>query len=220
MARLLVTRPEPKASETAAALKARGHEAFAFPLTQLEALPHAPQIAAPNMLITSANALHFASPALRASLQGGQAFCVGAKTAQAAEQAGLHIAAIATSAADLAPQLPDTDFTYLCSAHRTPSLEQAIHRERLQIIETYHAPILTPENHEAPSHSHYDGVVFYSARSVQAWDQWLLTADHYFCLSHAIASELPNPAKKQAMVANHPDNAHLFTMIDKKFPPK
>lgn len=224
LARLIITRPEPKASQTAAALHKKGHEATAFPLTRLEALPHhlphQGQDIAPYIIITSANALRFLSPELHRAIQAQKAYCVGAKTAQAAKQAGLHIEAMAPNAAELLPLLPHSHFTYLCSAHRTPWLEDHIDLKRLQIIETYHAPTMSPDNHSQPQHNHYDGALFYSARAAQAWAQWNITADYYFCLSAAIASQLPKGVKKQAILANQPDSTHLFTMIDKKFPPK
>lgn len=83
--RVLVTRPEPQATTTAALLEARGHIASKAPLARIERLapilPDADEVDA--VVLTSANAA-FALPAYRDL----PIFAVGAATARAAAAAG------------------------------------------------------------------------------------------------------------------------------------
>ena len=85
--RILVTRPQPGAAQTAAALCARGHEPIVAPLLQIEILaevdPKAADWAA--ILLTSANALPgIVKSAGRSAWRGMPVFAVGDRTAQAA----------------------------------------------------------------------------------------------------------------------------------------
>lgn len=83
--RVLVTRPEPQATTTAALLEARGHVAFKAPLARIErlapTLPDAGEVDA--VVLTSANAA-FSLHAYRHL----PVFAVGAATARAATAAG------------------------------------------------------------------------------------------------------------------------------------
>jgi uroporphyrinogen-III synthase len=89
--RLLVTRPEPDAERTAAALRARGHIVLVAPLLRIEPVEHAeigpgPFIA---LLVTSANA----APAIAhherfAQLRALPVFAVGDRSAEAMGAAG------------------------------------------------------------------------------------------------------------------------------------
>ena len=96
---MLVTRPEPGASETAQRLRVLGFEAVLAPLLRI--LPLAirmpPGVAA--TLVASGNAI----PALPATLHGVPMLAVGDATAARARAAGfLHVASAGGDAADLA----------------------------------------------------------------------------------------------------------------------
>lgn len=86
--RVLVTRPEGDAAETAALLRARGHEAIIAPLLGVhyhDGHPlHLDGVQA--LLFTSANGVR--ALARRTSLRGFMVFAVGSQTAQAARDAG------------------------------------------------------------------------------------------------------------------------------------
>ncbi len=85
--RVLVTRPEPQATATAALLAARGHLPFKCPLARIErlaaSLPSADEVDA--VLLTSANAVHALTP-----YRGLPVFTVGDSTARAARAAGVR----------------------------------------------------------------------------------------------------------------------------------
>ncbi|MEO8142036.1 MAG: uroporphyrinogen-III synthase [Sphingomicrobium sp.] len=109
MSKIVILRPEPGASATLARAEAAGLEAVAIPLFEVAAIdwvaPDAAEYDA--LLLTSANAVRHGGIQL-ASLSGLPAYCVGAATAAAAQQAGLGIADTGTgNAADLAGRLPE-----------------------------------------------------------------------------------------------------------------
>ncbi|MCA3254509.1 MAG: uroporphyrinogen-III synthase [Alphaproteobacteria bacterium] len=109
MARVLVTRPQPLADETAAALRAAGHEALVAPLMETVAVAWTPPAAPPDaLLMTSPQAALLGGDGLRA-LAGAPLYTVGERTAAAARAAGLSVvhtgaqdgaAALAAAAAD------------------------------------------------------------------------------------------------------------------------
>lgn len=83
--RVLVTRPEPAASATAARLAGLGHEAVAVPLLRIRALDWAwPEPAPAALAVTSANAFAALGPLPEIPL-----FAVGATTAAAARAHGV-----------------------------------------------------------------------------------------------------------------------------------
>ncbi len=86
--RILVVRPEPGASATAARLRALGHEPVALPLLATEAMAWAPPEELPDaVILTSAAAIRHAGSAAD-MLKLLPALCVGEATAAAARAAG------------------------------------------------------------------------------------------------------------------------------------
>jgi uroporphyrinogen-III synthase len=107
--RLLVTRPEPDASELKAQLEALGHEVLLEPLLRIELLPIVPEaiFSAQALLVTSRNGVRAiaASEALSAARKL-PVYCVGEETAALARAAGFGtVAAGAGRAQDLVPLL-------------------------------------------------------------------------------------------------------------------
>ncbi len=90
--RLLVTRPQPEAAETAARLEALGHEAVVEPLTTITFLPPSDIDFAPSALaFTSSNGVRAAAKwPISASWRDVTIFAVGEKTAFEARQAGFR----------------------------------------------------------------------------------------------------------------------------------
>lgn len=100
---VLVLRPEPGASETAARATDLGLAAVTAPLFTVRALDWTPGDAAGPIVATSANAFRHGGPAL-AGLTGRRVYAVGEATARAARRAGF--ADIVTGAGDAAALLP------------------------------------------------------------------------------------------------------------------
>jgi uroporphyrinogen-III synthase len=95
MKRLVILRPEPGASATLAKAREAGLETVALPLFDVRPIAwEAPNARAFDALVlTSANAIRFGGPPL-ATVCALPAYCVGAATAAAAEDAGFTVATI------------------------------------------------------------------------------------------------------------------------------
>ncbi len=140
---LLIIRPEPGNGETVARARALGMEAKSCPLFEVVALDWNPPAsnAYDALLLTSANAVQQAGPALDAFMEL-PAFCVGAATAQAASKAGLYVAAEGIgSASDLLASLPDLNFLHLCGTE-TASIRLA--HSSIQHLPIYSSLALAP----------------------------------------------------------------------------
>ena len=109
MSKVVILRPEPGASATLARAEAAGIEAVAIPLYEVAPVewvaPDAAEFDA--LLLTSANAVRHSGSGL-GKLNALPAYCVGAATAAAAEEAGLAVAATGTgNSMNLAAQIPE-----------------------------------------------------------------------------------------------------------------
>jgi len=83
---ILVTRPEPGASATAARLRQLGHQPILAPCLTITPLPSSLPPNPAALIITSGQAI----PALPASYAGAKVFCVGDATAARLHEAGFH----------------------------------------------------------------------------------------------------------------------------------
>jgi uroporphyrinogen-III synthase len=139
MTRVLVLRPEPGANATVERARARGLEAFAIRLFEVAPVAWDPPEASgfDGLLLTSANAVRHAGPALE-SLRGLPVYAVGAATADAARHAGFDIAS--TGDADLDRLLgsiePDLKLLHLAGAHRTAATDA---RQQITCVTVYRA---------------------------------------------------------------------------------
>jgi uroporphyrinogen-III synthase len=142
--RVLVTRPEPGASATAARLIERGYEPVVLPLTQIMALE---PIALPEridaVVATSANAFRYAPASLMEKLRHLPLHVVGAKTAEAA---GREVVSVAPDARALAQMLSGrlaaaSHVVHLTGRVRRPELRLALEAQghRVTEIELYDA---------------------------------------------------------------------------------
>lgn len=146
---VLVLRPEPGASETAARLRAAGFAPVLMPLTEIR--PLAPEfsaeaIRAACVAATSANALRHAPEILLGLLCAKPLFAVGEATAQAARDVGFETV---TAGADDGKALttlvlqdrPDGPLLYLCGSVRRPEFEAILKKADVEVIpvETYKA---------------------------------------------------------------------------------
>ena len=143
--RILVTRPEPGASRTAARLAQAGYESAVLPLTKIApldfTLPKGPFDA---VIVTSAQALRSVKvdPLLPFAL-----FAVGQTTAEAAKKAGFTDIRTAggsvSSIAELVQTsaMPPARLLYLCGKVRRPELEAVLTGAgfRVSAVETYDA---------------------------------------------------------------------------------
>jgi len=232
--RLLLTRPEPDAQRTAAALRARGHEPVIAPLLRIEAqidvqIGNGPWGA---ILVTSANAgpavaFHECAPRLRAL----PVFAVGRRSAQTMTAAGFgdvkHSEGdvndlVAFVAAQLTPATP---LLYLAGEERSGDLAGELrgHGFKVETTVIYRAVAtanLPPAAAEALTGE--IGVLHFSRRSAEAFldaaqGMNLFAAalqPIHFCLSPRVAEPLMRAGAADVRVAREPSEAALIALID------
>lgn len=154
MRRVLVTRPEPGASATAARLEAMGFAPVLLPLTKIVAMQPAAPGPCDAVIATSANALRTAPAEFLAPLLRRRLFAVGKTTASAARQAGfIEVAVAAGTAVDLAALIgreaaPGARLLHIAGRERTPGFEDDLTRRgfAVEIVETYRADEIAYED--------------------------------------------------------------------------
>lgn len=235
--RLLVTRSEPDASRTAAALRDRGHTVLVQPLLRIEATRQADFGPGPwaALAMTSANAAEaiMGHPA-KARLLDVPVFTVGNRTRDAARHAGFDGVEsadgdVAELAALIAARLGGRvgPVLYLAGEDRAGDLEGLL---RTQGIAVHTAVIyravaeahLTPEVAQALTAGALDGVLHYSQRSAEAFIAasaaggiWPLARHlQHICLSAAIAAPLAAAGAQHIKVTLRPNQTALFDLLN------
>jgi uroporphyrinogen-III synthase len=233
--RLLVTRPQPDAERTVAALTRRGHQVAEVALLRLEfvadaELGHGPWSA---VVVTSANALRAVEAHPRgAALLRLPLFAVGRRTAAAARAAGfLDVTAAGGDVQELATCLRAwagrDPLLYLAGEDRSSDLAGALAADgRVVHTAVVYRAVKTdefpPAIATALAAGQFDGVLHFSRRSVEAYldcaraaallDQALATA--HYCLSAQIAAPLAAAGAKAIRIAVRPEEAALLELID------
>lgn len=231
--RLLVTRPEPDATRTAEALRARGHDVLVAPL--LATLSIAADFAGlyHGVLMTSANAARAVTAhPRRGELTRLTCFTVGNRTAEAARTAGFAETVSADGTlgdlVDLAAAKFDrfARLLYLAGEDRAGDLagdlaKRGIAVDTVVIYRALAAEKLPPHLTEALRENTLDAALHYSRRSVAT----LLTfAGHsgamnvvanlaHYCLSAEAAAPLREAGARRIAVAARPDEASLLALI-------
>ena len=232
--RLLITRPEPDATRTAEALRARGHEVLVAPLlsTQTVDAKFAGRYGA--VLMTSANAARAIAAHGRAGeLRALPAYVIGSRTAKAAREAGFAEVESADGAlADLV-RLVATRFAdsrmpllYLAAEDRAGDLAgdlsaRGIAVETAVVYRAIAVERLPPELVQALSNAQLDGALHYSRRSVATLIELsrpagvlsaVLDLAHY-CVSEEVAAPLREAGAKRISVAQRPFEAALIGLL-------
>jgi uroporphyrinogen-III synthase len=145
LTRILVLRPEPGATATVERALARGLDAVAIPLFEVEPVPwKAPEPSGfDGLLLTSANAVRQGGEGLK-DLRGLKAYVVGEATAEAAREAGFDIAATGDSGVErlLGSIEPELKLLHLCGADRR---EPDDAKQQITPIIVYRAKPLAPD---------------------------------------------------------------------------
>jgi uroporphyrinogen-III synthase len=233
--RFLVTRPEPDAQRTAAALLARGHEAIVASLLQIEVSIDADLGAGPwsAVLITSANAIHAVVGHARiAELQAVPAFAVGRRSAEAARAAGFaDVISADGDVADLARLVrtrvaASARVLYLAGEERSGDLAAELAGFEVRTIAIYRAvgAVAFPRAaHEALAAREIGGVLHYSRRSAEIYVNaaraaGLLAealAPSHYCIAAQVAEPLAAAGATDIRIAPRPEEQSLLALVDR-----
>jgi len=231
--RVLVTRPEPEASRTAAQLVTLGFEPLVLPLTATAAVPDQTLPAGyfDAVAITSSNALRHASTQLLAALGTKPCLTVGDRTAEQARAVGFGSVVSAKGDADALARLvldqtgPAARIAYLCGVVRRPEFESAVAGSGRMVvpIETYDMQRVDygePDLEKALGQESVDAVLVYSAEAADALSRLSAsaTAAHRLagalvcCLSARVAAALTMKSSR-IRVAERPEQQALFDVL-------
>ena len=172
-------------ARTARSLARIGHEAVVAPLIEIAAIDEgrlpSSRTRAPygGVIAASAHALTLLHAESRNELTGLPAMVVGARTAAAAERAGLRaLRPVFRTARELASALPERAppgrLLYLAGRDRRPDIEEALRREArtFVLVEVYDARLAAGTSFAAAAALRdraLEAVLHYSARSAKAY---------------------------------------------------
>jgi uroporphyrinogen-III synthase len=236
--RLLVTRPEPEGAETAARLRARGHEVVLAPVLRIEPVADARFGAGPwtGVAFTSANAVRAIAAHPRfGELAGLRAYAVGARTQDAAKVAGFPDVVSAEGDVDDLVRLIATEsrgggppLLYVAGSDRSGDLAGALAKlgRAVETVIAYRAVIVgdfEADVRAAIAARRIDGVLHYSARTAQAFIAAARAAEimnsaigiMHFCLSAQVAAPLAAAGAARILVATAPNETALFTLMER-----
>lgn len=229
--RVLVTRPEPGASETARRLATAGHEAVILPLTGIVALRprHWPDPTdCDAVVLSSANALRHAD-GMPSGLLALRCFAVGEHTAAAAREAGFSRISVAEGDASSLASLclselhQGSHVVYPCGRVRKPDIERTLADRgiRVSAVQTYDTVILPPDpvaETTLLAAGFPSSVLLHSVLSVQAFHELAERLDWrgeipIVCLSGRIAGAAHVIAGAKISVAEEPKDACMIACL-------
>jgi uroporphyrinogen-III synthase len=232
--RLLVTRPEPDAERTAAALRAQRHTVTIAPLLRIEAIANAELGPGPwaAILVSSANAAAaIAAHARLAELKALPVWGVGRRSAKAMADTGFaNVSSADGNVHDLAALVatqakPAAPLLYLAGEERSGDLAGALHArgfmvETAMVYRAIAADTLPPAAAVSLAQG-IDGVLHFSRRSAGAYiDAARATAvlaralePVHFCLSGQVAEPLRGAGAADVRVAERPTEPALIALI-------
>jgi len=230
---VLVTRPEPAAERTVAALIARGHKVWKVPLMRVEPLAADLSGRWGAVIVTSANApAAIADNPARAALGKLPLFAVGERSARAAREAGFaNVASAGGDVRDLMQLLRERSaaaaapLLYLAGEERSADLigELAARDIAAEMRVVYRA-VAAPFPDEliaALEAGDVQAVLHFSKRSAENYlsgaraagiAEQALAVRHY-CLSAQVAEPLMAAGAKRVTVASRPEEATLVELL-------
>lgn len=232
--RILITRPEPGASETAGRLRALGHDPVLSPVSLLRpiaaSLPAGPIDA---VVVSSANALRSLDAAALEQIRLLPVFTVGDATARIARDLGLDAIAGPGTAGHLSKTVatrcaPAATLLYLAGEPRKPDLERAFAARgfRLHLALCYRMEPATALSVQAVTTLRagtIDAVLHYSRESAARLSA-LATASgcvqalhrpRHLCMSADVADGLLMASPLRVAIAAHPTEDGLLSLLDK-----
>jgi uroporphyrinogen-III synthase len=230
MLRMLVTRPEPDASETAGKLRALGIEPVLEPLLRFETLPTSlPEPAGfAALVLTSTNALRALKERGRmADFFGLKAFAVGNRTAAAAKAAGFaDVTSADGNMDDLVTAIAKAGLTgpvfYPAARERAGNLSKALAAHGIMAITTEMygmapVPELSATTRAAIEAGAIEAGLFYSRRTAETFIGLSAgiarRADlRLLCLSEAVAAPFMKAHLLRVSLAEHPSEEAMLSL--------
>ncbi len=232
--RVLITRPEPSASLTAAKLVDLGFSPVSLPVSRTIALEfNIKNQSFDALAVTSANAFRHVRDEKLESFKALPLFAVGEGTARAAKIAGFeHVIEgggdAVRLAAKLAGHLPEgARILYLAGRVRQPVFEERVLQAGLQmkVCDVYDVEVIDYSANEISavfSVGPFVAVLLYSAVAATFLIETMLKSEMQFdaktkilCISDRVAQALPAQWRAQALVADHPDENGIFRLFSK-----
>ncbi len=238
--KILVTRPQPGADQTAARLKSHGFDPVVLPFTEVVPTTPAAGLEIPTdvqaILVTSANAIRHASQHIIDQFRAVPVYAVGDATKLAATTAGFQSVRSADgNAKDLAALAlqelsAGNHVLYLCGETRTRDIEDALDDAdiRLAIIETYKTKKVSQLTYIFQSvfnSQKVDAVLLYSSVSAMIYNT-LMTADlgvevpeypRVFCVSKRAKEKLSPAIQECSFVAEAPREEAVIRAVCEYF---
>lgn len=231
---VLITRPEPSASVTAAKLAALGFSPVLMPLSRTVAL----EFSAANqsfdaLAVTSANAFRHVQDDFLRLYKSLPLFAVGEGTARAARAAGFDQVIegggdAVRLAACLAEHLPKgARVLYLAGRIRQPIFEERVLQAglKMQVCDVYDVEQIGYSDDEIRAllpKSPFVAVLLYSgvaalylARMMPQIEAGFGPDTQFLCISGRVAEQLPEKWKAQKRIADHPDEKGIFRLFSK-----
>jgi uroporphyrinogen-III synthase len=214
--RILVTRPEPGASATAARLAAMGHEAVLAPCLTISALPERLPARAGAVIITSGQAV----PALPRRFADLKLFCVGDATAARLRAAGFRNVESASGDAEdlyrliLARRVAGTHVMVVGRGHGM-KLAQDLRAAGFAVVRR--AVYAARPVRALPETGELDAALFYSAESARAFVRLRpegMEGVVAGALSAAVAEPLRGLPWRAIRVAVTPTEMDLMAVLD------
>lgn len=234
LGRVLVTRPQPAGSETAARLVSRGYEPVLLPLSRTVALPSAfPDGPFAALTVTSANAFRHIDMERMKPFRELPLFAVGQGTAQAARKAGFGQVIdgggdAVRLAATMQRELPEqARVLYLAGRVRQPVFEDQMKAAKLDmhvvdVYDTETIPYTSAALRNALGDTPFAAVMLYSGVAAASFVDAMHEVEppfdektRFLCISARVADRLPPVWRANALVADHPDEEGLFRLFAK-----
>jgi uroporphyrinogen-III synthase len=232
--RILVTRSQPRAAQTAADLRARGHQPIIAPLFEMELLADVDPKTGPwdAILLTSANGLWgIVSFAQDKKWHGIPVFAVGDVTAKAARD--MRFADVTSAGGNVndlvdlvaARLQPPARLLYLAGEERAGNLAGALRSKNFEVdlvvVYRFLAAQCLPEPAVAALAGDIDGVLHFSRASAENFLnaargsnllEAALTKPIHFCLSEQVAAPLREAGAARIEVAARPTQDALLEL--------
>jgi uroporphyrinogen-III synthase len=236
--RVLVTRPQPRATATALALRARGHEPVVAPLSEIELVCEVDPKTGPwaAIVLTSANGLGgIVSFARNIQCRGVPIFAVGDVTAKAARDIGFtQVTSAGGNVSDLinlvtAQLKPPARLLYVAGQERSGDLAGALRAKNFEVdlVVVYRSVTarVLPEAAAAALAGGIDAVLHFSRAAAETFINAVgnsnlvaaaLNTPLHLCLSERVAAPLRKAGAVRIQIAARPNENALLDLCGRQ----